>query len=162
MNVPIHLLHILLGFSLVVTSSCQQPVQQMFVLPLGYVGPVVIVFDDHMGTATEFRGTKRVYRIPDTGVLITQFSTVRGVVDNEYVYEVADSPVKHLEYAEDLRTAVPQDTMVYGGGVSSGSRRLDQQGNITQTSPSMAFFVVGPVAHADSLIRAMDARLMKQ
>ncbi len=161
MSLPIHLLHALLGFTVVITSSCQQPAQQIFVLPPGYVGPVVIVFDDHMGTATEFRGTKRVYRIPDTGVLITQFSTVRGIVDNEYVYESDGRSIKRLEYAEDLRTAMPQDTMVYGGGVSSGGRRLDQKGNITETSPSMAFFVVGPVAHADSLIRVMEAQLMK-
>jgi hypothetical protein len=161
MNLTAHILHALVGFMVVITSSCQQPVQQVFVLPPSYVGPVVIVFDDHMGTATEFQGKKRVYRIPETGVLVTQFSTVRGIVDNEYIYEAPGQPAKRLEYAEDLPTAVPQDTMVYGGGVSSGGRRLDQKGNIVATSPSMVFFVVGPVAQADSLIRAMDAQLMK-
>ena len=122
---------------------------------------MVIVFDDHMGTATEFRGSERVHRIPDTCLLIMQFSTVHGTIDNEYIYEAIDHPSEYLESAEDVRTTVPQDTMIYSGGVSSGGRRLDPKGNIIGTSPSSACFVVGPVAHEDSLIRLMEARPIK-
>lgn len=51
---------------------------EIHLLPLGFTGPVVIVHGDSAGVPVEYEEGARVYRIPDTGVLRTQFAANAG------------------------------------------------------------------------------------
>lgn len=66
----------------------------VYVLPPGYRGPVVIIFDDPRGRPPEYEqrpyaATARVYRIPAGGVLRTRFGPVHGSYEPSVVYEDA-------------------------------------------------------------------------
>ncbi|QMU65411.1 MAG: hypothetical protein GKR88_14710 [Flavobacteriaceae bacterium] len=47
-------------------------------IPEGYIGPVLVVFDQKNGEPKEYEDGKRVYRIPKSGVLKTQFGSNYG------------------------------------------------------------------------------------
>ncbi len=51
---------------------------EIHLLPLGFTGPVVIIHGDSTGAPAEYEDGARVYRIPDTGVLRTQFEANQG------------------------------------------------------------------------------------
>ncbi len=51
---------------------------EILLLPLGFTGPVVIIHGDSAGAPVEYEEGARVYRIPDTGVLRTQFAANVG------------------------------------------------------------------------------------
>src|SRR5262245_44203603 len=61
--------------------ACGPRVEEIHMLPDDYTGPVLILADQRDGTAPEYRGSARIYRIPPSGVLKTQFSIHHGPVD---------------------------------------------------------------------------------
>ena len=54
--------------------SCSRGHREIYVLPNGYTGRVVIIYDQANGAAKTYENGSRVYRIPESGVLKTQFS----------------------------------------------------------------------------------------
>lgn len=50
----------------------------IYLLENGYTGKVIILYDQKMGDEKEYEGNKRLYRIPASGVLKTQFFINRG------------------------------------------------------------------------------------
>lgn len=63
---------LILCFSLV--SSCIEYAEpQSYLLPDGFTGAFVVVFNQKEGTPKEYENGKRIYRIPKNGVLFTQF-----------------------------------------------------------------------------------------
>jgi hypothetical protein len=52
--------------------------QEIIVLPNDYRGYEIIVYDQERGTPTHYEGKKRIYQIPPSGVLKTQFTGSYG------------------------------------------------------------------------------------
>lgn len=73
-------------FLLTVTSCAQQAENTIRLIPQGYEGPVLIIFNQKDGTPTEYEGDKRVYRIPKNGVLRSQFEPNFGVQNHQFFY----------------------------------------------------------------------------
>jgi|GEM_PF-1839861 len=72
---------------LVFASSCaQQSEDTIRLIPEGYLGTVMIIFNQKNGEAEEYEDGKRVYRIPETGILYTQFEPNYGIQKHEYFY----------------------------------------------------------------------------
>ncbi len=63
-------------------SEHQTPVT--YYIPSEYRGEVAIVFDEDCGQNPEFVDERRLYDIPEDGVLITQFIKESGILDHEY------------------------------------------------------------------------------
>lgn len=57
----------------------------IFLIPEGYLGPVLIVYDQPQGQPTTYYGSARVYKIPQDGVLLTQFSP-RSMLGDKFWY----------------------------------------------------------------------------
>ena len=55
-------------------------------IPAGFEGPVVILFNDPLGAPAERDGRRRIYRIPENGILRTQFPPNDGWSRPTYVY----------------------------------------------------------------------------
>ena len=66
---------ILLSFFFMACNS--RGVDCKYIIPKGYVGPVVIMFDDKNGEAEKYDNGMRVYQIPLNGVLKTKFTENR-------------------------------------------------------------------------------------
>ena len=78
----------LLILLLVSITGCAQKQAENTIrlIPKDYIGPVLVIFNQQEGEAKEYEGDKRVYKIPENGVLKTQFEPNYGVQKHEYYY----------------------------------------------------------------------------
>lgn len=67
----------------------------VYLIPDGYIGPVVIAYDDSAGVAEEREGRRRTYRVPRTGMMRARFGRDRGFAEFYYVR------------ADGVRTRIP-------------------------------------------------------
>lgn len=73
---------------LICVSSCAQQKAEDTVrlIPEGYVGSVLITFNQEDGEPKEYEDGKRIYIIPENGVLKTQFGSNYGVQNHQFFY----------------------------------------------------------------------------
>ena len=57
---------------------------ERYLIPENYRGPVYVIFNQKDGQAKEYEGRRRLYRIPSTGVLFTQFKDEQGWINQDY------------------------------------------------------------------------------
>ena len=105
----------LLGVVVLAGTQCRRRREPaLFLLPPGFVGNVVVVYDQPRGQPPEYRAARRVYRIPPGGVLFTQFGPNNGLgPPDEYWYTDAQGyPRQALRYRwQALATDLPSDTV---------------------------------------------------
>jgi hypothetical protein len=81
-------IYLLLLLTSVFFVGCQSADDEIYILPDNYSGYVLIIYDQENGEIPAYYGEKRVYRIPESGVLKTRFSTNYGVASlGEYYYK---------------------------------------------------------------------------
>lgn len=72
---------------LVSVMSCGQKTEDTVrLIPKGYKGSVLVIFNQENGEPKEYENGKRVYRIPENGVLKTQFEPNYGVQNHQFFY----------------------------------------------------------------------------
>jgi hypothetical protein len=69
-------------------SAYSQP--ETFLISKDFKGVIYIVHDDSLGEEKEFEGIRRIYRVPKTGVLFTQFPVTKGILTQDFYYISAD------------------------------------------------------------------------
>lgn len=91
----------IIGLSLLATLlSCRQiGEQEIYLLPKGYTGRVLVILNQKDGAPKKYEGKSRVYEIPETGILKTQFSNNEGWAElPQFYYDRIDKqnqiPVK--------------------------------------------------------------------
>ena len=55
-------------------------IPERYLIPKDFRGVVYVVSDQENGTEKEYEGIHRVYRIPESGILFTQFSQNEDVI----------------------------------------------------------------------------------
>ena|SRR2546422_5350072 len=132
----------------VVFYGCSRQ-RQITLLPDGYQGPVLILFSAHDGRPPEYRGKARVYRIPPSGVLKTQFLAYSGYVDPTFYYARGDTLVRSIRDLDgpDMTSA---DTAVYAFLFELGTFGKDPSEDTLHDRHYLSF-VVGHVSDAESL-----------
>jgi len=70
------------GFSIL--NAFARP--ETFLISDGFKGVVYIIYDEQIGEPKEFEGLRRVYKIPETGVLFTKFKQTQGIHDRKFYY----------------------------------------------------------------------------
>ena len=83
---------------------------ERYVVRTGYTGWVFIVLDNPQGRAPEYDGSRRVYRVPENGILVTQFPSNDGWTR---------SPVQYQEQSGKTTIAVESS---FSAGTWSNSR----------------------------------------
>lgn len=77
-------------FSLIILMSfmrCSNKAEDSVrLIPSGYTGPVLIIFNQSNGEKKEYEDGKRIYRIPKSGVLRTQFEPNYGITRHDFFY----------------------------------------------------------------------------
>lgn len=59
---------------------------ETFLVPDNFHGVVYVIYDEQNGNPKEYEGLRRVYRIPETGVLFTKFPQTQGIHDRKFYY----------------------------------------------------------------------------
>src|SRR5258706_10122111 len=69
---------------------------ERYLIPENYKGPVIVIFNQKDGQKKEYEGKRRLYRIPQTGVLFTQFKDEQGWINQDYYYVSPNGQKKKL------------------------------------------------------------------
>jgi len=97
--------------------GCDRAEKEIFVLPQGFTGYVLIVYDQPGGQEQVYEDGKRVYNIPTNGILKTKFTNNPGWMEfPEFYYETVNSKQK-IPVKFDLKT-LPLDSIVAYGGTA--------------------------------------------
>lgn len=85
-----HIKFLIIIPNIVFLISCQQHcTPEIFLIPEGYKGPINIIYNIEKGEVKEYENGKRVYKIPNNGVLLTKFKDEYGIINQEYYYTSA-------------------------------------------------------------------------
>jgi len=117
----------LIYFGLVVMffSSCFWGEKEVYLIPQGFEGPVIIMFDESDGQQVKYEEKKRVYEIPEDGIMRTQFKDQDKYVDMEFYYSDESgnrNPIEDVEIQllsdDEKETLEPKAYryLVYGSG----------------------------------------------
>lgn len=91
--------------------GCDSGEKEIIVIPDNYKGYILIIFNQENGTSIKYKNKKRIYRIPQNGVLKTQFSGNYGSVGfTEFYYEEIKPENKLPSFARI--TQIPENTVV--------------------------------------------------
>lgn len=77
-------------------SYLTRPEKETYLIPEGYVGTVLVIFNQPDGEKSEYEDGRRIYRIPETGVLFTQLKDEQGIINQEYYYVSPDGQRRKL------------------------------------------------------------------
>ena len=69
---------------------------ETFLLPDNFKGVVYIIYDKDFGDPKEYEGLRRVYKIPETGVLFTKFPQTQGIHNRKFYYFTKNGDRKEL------------------------------------------------------------------
>jgi len=102
----LHKIYFYASLNLIVLGSCRQktPVPETFLIPQGFTGRVNIIFNRKDGTIQKFEDGRRVYTIPPSGILLTQFKDEYGIVDHQYFYVDSSGKRTALSIFKDSAT----------------------------------------------------------
>lgn len=101
---------------------------EIYLLPQNYTGAVYVVFDVINGQVPEYNGDDRVYRIPESGVLLTQLPMNEGVIEEEKVkfFSISEEGKKteltnHLYSTihDNAQNRADKNTYLFGVGLGS-------------------------------------------
>lgn len=152
-------------FYVLVFSACGLLMQcrhvgekSIYLIPRGFVGNVVIVFEQIRGIPAEYKKGMRVYRIPSSGILKTQFKPNYGLhVPDEYYYISLDGKLtKPLRYISDIKSmntgSLAGDTICFQNTPVSDSNKPRNNYNI---------FLVSPELKSDSIYNLQNSLISK-
>ncbi|MGY0408754.1 MAG: DUF6843 domain-containing protein [Polaribacter sp.] len=109
---------------LLMISSCSTGEKEIYLLPKDYTGYIVLIFNQEDGAEKKYEGDKRVYEIPSSGILKTQFKPNSGWSElSEFYYENSNS--KKIPYTYEFKELKADSVVVYGGTTGTANRDLE-------------------------------------
>ncbi len=67
-------------------ASCQRTEPEVFIIPKGFKGKVMVVFEKKNGVLPKLEKNRRVYEIPNNGILVTQSMITEGFMSRQFYY----------------------------------------------------------------------------
>lgn len=84
---------------LLANSSCRStPTDGIYLIPKGYTGDVIILFNQPHGVIPEIESGYNVYKIPEDGILKVKTKGIRGIVNLSYFYVDKNNERQRIEY----------------------------------------------------------------
>ena len=106
----------------VMLFGCSTAENEVFILPKEYRGYVLIIFNQKNGVPSKYNGEKRVYEIPQNGILKTQFKLNDGLSDFPQFYYEKPIQSNRILFKTEFKN-VPIDTVVAFGGTSGSIKK---------------------------------------
>jgi len=116
-------------FAFYLFIQVNKPSQDIFLVAEGFTGAVVIIYGQKEGVKKEFENDKRLYRIPSTGVLRTQFELKGESVSPGKYYFVTDNHTRTKIEHIPFKNTFPDSTEVYVHYFQMGVAK-DLNGNV--------------------------------
>lgn len=130
------------------TSCGKEAEKETFYINQGYTGPIAIIFDQKNGVPKEYKDNRRIYRIPASGVLYTQFASVDGILNQKFYYTNSSGAIAeelHSLGLPVLEITKYDSSKIYAMvGVDGGFEK--GQGDV-----NYVYFCVGHATESDSL-----------
>jgi hypothetical protein len=106
-------------------TSCTNGEQEVIVVPKNFKGYIIIIHNQKNGMQKKYEGKKRVYEIPQNGILKTQFNVNDGWQQfAEFYYEKIAPENKLSTFAEIVK--VPVDTIAGFMGASGTVKKSSE------------------------------------
>jgi YD repeat-containing protein len=102
--------------------GCRSADNEVIVVPENYEGYVVIVYGQEHGTAEQYEGTSRLYNVPSTGILLTQFSNNPGWAELPKVYRGSITRENEIPFIASFEK-IPEDKICAFGGTSGAANK---------------------------------------
>ena len=107
----------------IILSSCgANGEQEVVVVPQNFRGYIIIIFNQKNGSPPKYEGKKRVYEIPRSGILITQFEPNEEWQTFPEYYDGKIAPENKLSSFAEIEK-VPVDTIVGFMGAAGSMRK---------------------------------------
>ena len=110
------------GFLLLNLLGCQTGEPEIVVTPQGFTGYVLVVFNQPTGRPPRYAGRQRVYEVPASGVLKTQFAPNYGWTGIPQFFQGTRAATRRLPTCLTL-AQVPADAVVGLPGASATVKR---------------------------------------
>lgn len=140
-------------FAALIMISCNKDEEkEVFYIPQDYTGAVAIVFDQKNGVPKEYKEDTRIYRIPESGVLYTQFPIVgNGLLHQKFYYIKSSEETVELSslFLPLLSSSKYDSTHAYALRGFDGGFEKGNGGKV-----KYIYFCVGKASQSDSLTRA--------
>ncbi|MDG1697977.1 MAG: lipoprotein [Polaribacter sp.] len=115
---------VLILLILFMVSSCSSGEKEIYILPKDYTGYIILIFNQENGAEKKYEEDKRVYDIPSSGILKTQFKPNFGWSEfSEFYYENSNS--KKIPYTYEFKELNADSIVVYGGTTGTANRDLE-------------------------------------
>ncbi|MEB8330792.1 hypothetical protein OO009_15650 [Flavobacteriaceae bacterium KMM 6897] len=140
--------HLVIIFSLFLFSSCNKTENTVTLIPENYTGTIKIWFNQENGIEKKYEGAKRVYEIPESGILKTRFTSQSGYHFPEYYYvsksgkRTKIQPILNLD-KNVLDTIDKNKVYAYRFMFPGEVVKIDSLGNVTDKKESGIIFNVG-------------------
>lgn len=108
------------------------PRNGIYLIPSGYVGAVVILYDQPDGVIPEVEGGYYVYEIPPSGVLKVRTPAYVGIVNLKYFYVDQAGERQEVKY------------IIVTGDRDPQGRPQNKYGNLAQDEVENSIFVMNP------------------
>ena len=127
MNRIIKLKVIFIFLIFISSCGCQEVAEnETFVIPKDYSGVIYIFFDQRNGEAIEYDSQKRrVYQIPNSGILKTQFTSNYGVTDSRIYYDGSLNG-NIIDYIKRGETLNYKNEKIVAAWYQTGTAYIDQ------------------------------------
>jgi len=122
--------------------------REIYLIPNGYEGPVLIIFNQPDGEPQTYEGQARIYAIPRSGILRTQFARNVGGYKPEFWYVDEQGRRAMIPWAVLCRERLPDDPIV--ACLISDAIIIVNNKRV----PSHRGFIVGPQSHQEKLATA--------
>jgi hypothetical protein len=123
---------------------------ETYLLPNRFMGIVTIIFNQKNGMPEKYEGDKRLYEIPDNGILITQFKQNYGWHKfPTYYYIAADNKRIQIPYALEAYQLSLDTIKIYG-------HRSGMNGDEATSYVKYDMFFVSTKKEIDSLENIAD------
>ncbi len=122
-------MNILLLMIWIMFLGCNNGDKEVIILPKNYRGYVVIIYNQKAGVQAKYENGKRIYEIPSSGILKTQFDGNYGLREfTEYYFEKIAPENKIPSYVEFVK--MPSNTIIGFMG-ATGNANKDYEGKQT-------------------------------
>lgn len=108
MTIKYKMMFSILSLMLAVSSCFNQAEPEIHLIPKGYKGPVIIIFDEKNGKPEKYEDGSRVYEIPKDGILRTQFKQQKegyiapGKLKYYYYDEGSRAEIEYLQSTQNV------------------------------------------------------------
>ena len=132
-------------FGLIIFESCAQNATDVITLiPKDYIGPVLITLDVENGSEKMIENGKRVYIIPSSGILRTQFQAEYGYHFRKFYYldqSGSRNEIPIINTNEKPVTFDKDSIYVFGERHPGTGFRIDENGGEHKINPKIIFYV---------------------